>query len=66
MEKDKNLNRLSLADTDFLFCFMIFLYLNICKDLWAFIALFPVAPCTWKLAKPSCDVKQIFIYLPSD
>lgn len=31
---------LSLGDTDFLFCSMIFLYLNISKDLWAFIALF--------------------------
>lgn len=64
MDKDKN--RLSLADTDFLFYSMIFLYVNISKDLWTFTALFPVAPCTWKLAKPSSDMKQIFMYLPSD
>lgn len=31
-----------------------------------FYSTFAMAPCTWKLAKPSCDMKQIFVYLPSD
>lgn len=69
-ETHKSLNRLSLADTDFLFCFMIFLHLNISKDLWVFIALLlwlPV-PGNWQSqavtwSRYSCTYPVIGIFL---